>query len=366
MTNGRSFDTAAKRWAGVGPYYAMFPAAFADAVVAKYTDKGDVVLDPFAGRGTSIYSAAVQGRHGVGIELNPVGWIYARTKLSPASKEDVTKRFEMLGARACRYADEAKSLPTFFHRCFSRSVRRFLLAARTELNWRRSNIDRTAMALLLVNLHGKRDASLSNQMRQTKAMSPDYSIAWWDERDMTPPLVDPVDFMVQRIEWRYAKGVPMVAASHMYLGDNSVQLTKLKNGSTTPKARLLFTSPPYYGLTNYHYDQWLRLWLLGGPPNALRVAGRNRGRFEHEQRYRQLLIATFRKAADCLSDDSIVYIRTGSDKVTRAATREALTVIFPNKKLREYERPFEKPTQTQLFGGVALNAGEVDQVMLPA
>lgn len=29
----RNYDTAARRWAGVGPYYAMFSVSFADNVV---------------------------------------------------------------------------------------------------------------------------------------------------------------------------------------------------------------------------------------------------------------------------------------------------------------------------------------------
>src|SRR5918996_3324938 len=58
----RTYQTAADRWAGIGPYYAMFPVWFADAVVREFTVPGDVVVDPFAGRGTSIFSASVQGR----------------------------------------------------------------------------------------------------------------------------------------------------------------------------------------------------------------------------------------------------------------------------------------------------------------
>ncbi len=72
--NGK-FNTAASRWAGVGPYYAMFPKAFCDAVIENYCKRGDTVLDPFAGRGTALYSAAISGRRALGIELNPVGWI---------------------------------------------------------------------------------------------------------------------------------------------------------------------------------------------------------------------------------------------------------------------------------------------------
>src|SRR5947208_15991058 len=121
------------------------------------------------------------------------------------------------------------------------------------------------MALLLVNMHGKRDASLSNQLRQTKSMSPDYAIAWWNDRDLKPPDVHPVAFMKKKLDWRYAKGRPARTGSRVYLGDSVQRLPDVgrqmeKNG--IPPARLLLTSPPYYAITNYHYDQWLRLWLL--------------------------------------------------------------------------------------------------------
>ena len=65
------FNTATSRWAGVGPYYAMFPAAFCDKVIQEYSSKGDTILDPFAGRGTSLYSAATAGRNALGIERIP-------------------------------------------------------------------------------------------------------------------------------------------------------------------------------------------------------------------------------------------------------------------------------------------------------
>ena len=63
------------------------------------------------------------------------------------------------------------------------------------------------MALLLVHLHGKRTDSLSNQMRQTKSLSPQYAVRWWDERGLEPPDIDPVEFMKKKLKWRYAKGI---------------------------------------------------------------------------------------------------------------------------------------------------------------
>jgi hypothetical protein len=267
------YETAHSRWAGIGPYYAMFPAAFANKVIGEYTEPGDTVLDPFAGRGTAVFSAATLGRRGIGVEINPVGWVYTRAKLAPAGKDEVAGRFAELGVRAERYRDAAVDLPPFFHHCYTPPVRQFLLAARAELNWRRSPLDCTAMALLLVNMHGKREASLSNQLRQTKSMSPDYAIEWWRDRGLTPPDVDPVAFMKKKLDWRYAKGTPGKTESRVYLGDSLSRLPFLvrRMGQLGIKpARLLLTSPPYQGITNYHYDQWLRLWLLGGQPNALR------------------------------------------------------------------------------------------------
>ena len=40
------------------------------------------------------------------------------------------------------------------------------------------------------------------------------------------------------------------------------------------KVKLVITSPPYLDITDYHEDQWLRLWFLGGA--AKPITGRSR------------------------------------------------------------------------------------------
>ncbi len=297
-SSGRGFGSAMDRWSGVGPYYAMFPVRFANEIIQTYTQPGETVIDPFAGRGTSIFAAASHGRTGIGIEVNPVGWVYARAKLCPATEEAVIEKIEELNRHAFLYRRSAAKLPPFFHYCFTQRVQEFLLAARERLGWRHSIVDCTTMALLLVYLHGKRPAALSNQMRQTKALSPPYAIRWWKEHNLEPPDVDPIEFMTQRVRWRYAKGRPGSTQSRVYLGDSVQYLPRVERWlrlSEVPPARLLFTSPPYFGLTHYHYDQWLRLWLLGGPPNSYKAGGKYRGRFENREEYRDLLHQVFNR-----------------------------------------------------------------------
>jgi hypothetical protein len=362
--SARTYATAAARWEGLGPYYAMFPRAFADGVVARYTQPGDAVLDPFAGRGTALFSAAKQERVGIGMELNPVGWVYSKTKLKPARFDAVTTRLEGLGKQSPKYGKKADDLPQFFHRAYTRRVRSFLLAARNMLNWRQCRTDRTVMALLLVYLHGKQGAALSNQMRQTKSLSPGYAIRWWAERRLEPPDVDPVAFMRSRLTWRYARGIPMQSDSHVYLGDSTRLLSELGKRDVR-QATLLLTSPPYFGVTNYHYDQWLRLWLLGGRPDALRAGGRYRDKFENQSEYRRLLKLVFERSAPLLSPDATVYVRTDNRKITYATTREVLTETFPDKVLRRVVRPVKGQTQTRLFGPNAPKVGEVDLILRP-
>lgn len=371
MPVARTYQDAASRWAGVGPYYAMFPVEFADEVIQTYTCPGEVVLDPFAGRGTVIFSAATQNRSAIGIEINPVGYVYAEAKLSVASREDVGFRLDELGERAAQFTDEAAGLPRFFHRCFSRRVRKFLLAARADLNWRRNKIDRTVMTLLLVYLHGKMGTALSNQMRQTKSMSPQYAVRWWEEHDLDPPEIDPVIFVKARLAWRYAKGIPEAQCGRMHLGNSIEKLQRLyqevEEGSLT-RANLLFTSPPYHAITNYHYDQWLRLWLLGGPPNALRNGDGRGGKFDARAGYRTLLDRVFTSAALLLQEDATVYVRTDSREFTYRTTITVLRKVFPDKHLAEVHRPMLKPSQTRLFGEASAPAeknGEVDLILSP-
>lgn len=354
------YATAERRWAGLGPYYAMFPAAFADDTVLRYSEPGDSVLDPFAGRGTSIFSAAIHDRAGVGVELHPVGWVYARTKLRPASERQVIERLHRIGRTASAYCDAAEDLPPFFVAAFSAPVRRFLLAARENLDWRRNRVDRTLMALLLVSLHGKEGAALSNQMRQTKAMSPEYAMRWWAEREMRPPRLDPVTFVEPKVAWRYVHGIPNTRRSVIRRGDSTRVLGTLRG--MTPRARLLFTSPPYYGVTNYHYDQWLRLWLLGGPPTAARQPrGPHAGKFSDQVAYGSLLTRVFTQGARLCRKDATVYVRTSEEPVTYAATRTSLRAAFPAHELVRRNRPVEH-SQTRLFGQASAR-GEVDLVL---
>ena len=54
-----------------GEHPAPFPEALAKGHVESWSNAGDLVLDPFAGSGTTCKAAKELNRHWLGIEINP-------------------------------------------------------------------------------------------------------------------------------------------------------------------------------------------------------------------------------------------------------------------------------------------------------
>jgi hypothetical protein len=224
------------------------------------------------------------------------------------------------------------------------------------------------MAFILVNLHGRVDAqgrpqALSNQMRQTKSMSQEYSIRWWVANGYRrPPQIDPVAFLTARMAWRYAKGVPTFWDSTVKLGNASSVLDRIAT-ETDHKFQLLFTSPPYSAVTSYYFDQWLRLWMLGDSAIPSRAGVSWKGRFENRKTYRDLIEGTFLRCAPLMARKSVIYVRTDAREFTLGVTIDALLKAFPRKTLRRRSRPFSGATQTALFGDAKRKPGEMDLII---
>jgi hypothetical protein len=361
-----SYSTAYDRWAGVGPYYAMFPGDFVKEVVLAYTRPKQRILDPFAGRASTVFAGAANGRPSIGIEINPIGWIYGKTKLAPAQSTEVKARLVEIVEAAKELQNVGENLPEFFSWCFSQNSLRFLLAARDNLNWKYSKVDRTLMTLILIDLHGVRARSFSNQMRQSRAMFPDYSVKWWKKNRLRPPEIDPKEFLEKKIKWRYAKGLPDAVESTIWLGDSCDLMWRVQDQMTRQNQnpfKLLFTSPPYMGISDYHRDQWLRLWMLGGEPIPERNEEKHKRNFASPTVYKKLLSKVFLQAAEVMSQSGYVYVRIDARKQTFDIAHEVLRTAFPRWRERIIARPYSRQTQTALYGDKSTKPGEKDIIL---
>jgi hypothetical protein len=353
-----TIGTRIGRWAGLGPYYAMFPVTFARKAIECFSKPGETVIDPFCGRGTSNYVAQVLGRNSFGCEINPVGWIYAKVKTSPARQiSKLQKRVDEISAM--RLDEDFLPENEFQEWAWCGEVLAFIKSARRNLDWKGSKTDRTLAAFLLVYLHAKVGGGLSNQMRQSKSLSPDYSVRWWKSRSMRPPQVNPSEYLKSRINWRYSRGFQSsVVKTKIYLGDARKGLGYYRQ----EPASLILTSPPYLGVTNYQYDNWIRLWALGGPnfPDWGQAHRHN-----SRVRYTDLLNDVFSMVKNRSRDDACVIVRTDKRRFTLEKTAYAIYENWPNHNLFGKLSSSSKPTQTALFGDKAEKPGEVDLIALP-
>lgn len=345
-----------KRWVGLGRYYAMFQRGYAEEKVRKLTKKGDWVLDPFLGRGTTSFAAASLGRNALGCEINPVGWIFAKTKADPADEESLEARLAFIAKKA-RERKDTSTKAEFFHACYRPNVLAFLETARETLDWRQRKTDWTLASFIAMAMQTARTNGLSNQLQETKAMGPAYAIRWWEQRGLTPPEVDPEGILLAKIKRRYKLGPPPMTGHSIRLGD-SVKILPEWAEPHGGRCSLLLTSPPYLGVCNYHSDQWLRLWLLGeNGEHPDWKKEKNKDRFTDPQEYEDLLRKVFTRSKELMRAGGAVCVKTDTRKRTLEITKKVLKEIFG--KIRETEDPFRAKTQTELYNGES-SRGEIE------
>jgi len=63
---------------------AKFPETLAEAFISFFTKRGQIVLDPMVGTGSTLIACLRAGRHGIGIELNPA---YAQIAVEALAEE---------------------------------------------------------------------------------------------------------------------------------------------------------------------------------------------------------------------------------------------------------------------------------------
>ncbi|MBN2564793.1 MAG: site-specific DNA-methyltransferase, partial [Candidatus Eisenbacteria bacterium] len=109
-------------------YRACFKPQLPRFFIERLTEPGDVVYDPFMGRGTTLLEAALLGRVPYGCDVNPLGEILVGPRLSPPATDAVEARLgEIDFARRGRLPEE---LLVFYHPDTLRevvSLRRYLL-----------------------------------------------------------------------------------------------------------------------------------------------------------------------------------------------------------------------------------------------
>jgi len=105
-------DKTRKDTAYITHGYHRYPAKFIPQIVSrlaeKYTNEGDLIVDPFGGCGTTLVESKVMGRPSVGVDINPVAVLITKAKITPIDPQKIEKAFIALKVKLDTYSKDTK------------------------------------------------------------------------------------------------------------------------------------------------------------------------------------------------------------------------------------------------------------------
>lgn len=97
---GNHWKEVSSRWGhrlhAMCSYMAMFPPNLPHYFIQRCTEPGDLVLDPFCGRGTTPLEACLLGRVGIGNDLNELAFTLTKAKTQVPRAADLANRLSEL------------------------------------------------------------------------------------------------------------------------------------------------------------------------------------------------------------------------------------------------------------------------------
>ena len=312
----------------------MFPLDFPLRTLSR-AKKGDWVLDPFCGRGSTNYAARLLGLPSLGIDANPVAAAIAEAKLVHTTPSAILRCAEEILDQNKGRAAVPKG--DFWERCFHPQTLRQIGKIRAALlSDCRSDVRKALRALMLGRLHGPRTkvappSYLSNQMPRTFAPKPAYALRYWRKRRLFAPQVDVIE-LIGRTAPRYFGNLPAGVAGQVVCADSrsaplAFFLKTLTECENHPRIRWVVTSPPYLGMRTYISDQWLRYWFLGGP-DAVEYSANDQIGSASRETFASSLSATWRNAASVCSKNARMIVRFGGIPSENVDPREILYQSF--------------------------------------
>ena len=285
-------ESPVHRWV---PWIAGYSRDFVqDALKHHVTRRPSVVLDPFAGVGTTLVEADFAGHHTIGFEINPYAALVARTKLNshrvdPDGLRGAIRSFvSFMEDMERRDARPRSVAPASFRTrapFYSAPIERKVLWAQdfiAEQTDPIASIFRLAFASLMVSFSNySYEPSLGRRVTAGRPAVEDYPVA--------DALADKLRQVTDDIEWYRSN------RKDRRRKDGCVHAESFFNGYKAIEEKsvdILITSPPY--LNNYHYNRNTRphlYWLgfCGCPDDLKHLEELNFGSYWQNARVQELV-----------------------------------------------------------------------------
>jgi hypothetical protein len=242
--------------------------------IERLTQPGDIVYDPFMGRGTTPLEAAMLGRIPYGCDINPLCTVLTRPRLNPPALEQVAGRLEQIDFNASN--DLPEDLLVFFHPATLReisSLKNYLFQRQAENTL--DSVDDWIRLVALNRLTGHSAGFFSvYTLPPNQAVSVKSQQKINTDRNQTPPrravphlILKKSRILLSDCEAVMRRTLAAVAGKSLLL----TQPASATSGIPANSVSLVVTSPPFLDVVDYAGDNWLRCWFLGIDPASVKL-----------------------------------------------------------------------------------------------
>jgi hypothetical protein len=301
-------------------YRACFKPQLPRFFIDRFTNPGDVVYDPFMGRGTTVVEAALAGRTPAGCDINPLSAILAQPRVSPPTVDDVESR---LAAIDLSIADSyPRELEVFYHPETLReicSLRTYLMAREGSLD----PIDRWIRMVAVNRLTGHSPGFFSvYTLPPNQAASVAAQARINARRRQVPPRRDvraliaaKTRSLLQDCDSATRTRLLRAAQRATLLTKPASETRELRSASVS----LVVTSPPFLDIVNYAADNWLRGWFCGIDTDAVDISI-----YRKVSEWQAAMTAVFHELARVLKPGGHVAFEVGEVRGGKIKLEEAV------------------------------------------
>jgi len=297
------------------PRIASFPPRLVHYFVSGFSRPGDRVLDLYSGKGTTVLEACLLGRKGIGNDIAPDAYLLTLAKSNPPHKDLFLQYLYNIKNRIrdCSPKELDNELISIY---YSKNTLRQVLQIKELISQdEATSIERNdntmisnvtfLKALMLGIMHGTSSYTISLPMSHASAMSPSYvkKKLIQNPSRFRRPDKDLIQCLFQKFSFAFRDPLPR---SFLKGEAYNVDATELRLDAPV---NLIITSPPYYNVHTYAWDNWIRLWFLG---YDFREVRRKLLETESEDKYSNHISKSLSNMYDLLAEDSRCIIVVGN------------------------------------------------------
>ncbi len=247
-------------------YRACFKPQLPEFFISRYSLPGDVVYDPFAGRGTTAIQASLMGRNIIQNDINPLSKVLTEPRLLVPDIEEVARRLDEIEFDYDLSTD--LDLSMFFHK---RTLGEILTYREYLIRRRESNsldaVDKWIAMVCTNRLTGHSSGFFSvYSFPPNIAVSQQSQLKINEKRNQVPVYRDTKSIILKKsrslqsgLTTAERDSLRETAKCAIFLSELASDTSSIESSSV----QLVVTSPPFLDVVQYSDDNWMRCWFNG-------------------------------------------------------------------------------------------------------